>query len=31
MNSALAGDGVYNAGVTVGVPMFGRASDDKDL
>lgn len=31
MNSALAGDGVYDAVVTVGVPMFGRASADKDL
>jgi uncharacterized protein involved in high-affinity Fe2+ transport len=31
MNSALAGDGVYDAVVTVGAPMFGRAPEDKDL
>jgi uncharacterized protein involved in high-affinity Fe2+ transport len=31
MNSALAGDGVYDAVVTVSVPTFGRAPADKDL
>lgn len=30
-NSPLAGDGTYEATVTVGVPAFGRAPVDKDL
>ncbi|MBV2131622.1 iron transporter [Pseudomonas sp. MAP12] len=30
-NSALAGDGVYAATVTVGVPTFAREMKDKDL
>lgn len=31
MNSALAGNGVYEAHITVGVPALGRASSDKEL
>ena len=31
MNSPLAGDGTYEAMITVGVPAFARASQDKDL
>jgi hypothetical protein len=31
VNSPLAGDGTYEATITVGVPGFGRASADKDL
>lgn len=30
-NSALAGDGAYEATVTVGVPTFGRDAKNKDL
>lgn len=30
-NSALAGDGTYEATITVGVPAFGRAPADKEL
>lgn len=30
-NSALAGDGTYEATVTVGVPAFGRDAKNKDL
>jgi uncharacterized protein involved in high-affinity Fe2+ transport len=30
-NSALAGDGIYAATVTVGVPSFARETKDKDL
>lgn len=30
-NSPLAGDGAYETIITVGVPTFGRASQDKDL
>ena len=30
-NSPLAGDGAYEATITIGVPTFGRASADKDL
>ncbi len=31
MNSALAGDGTYEMHITVGVPIFARASKDKDM
>ncbi len=31
VNSPLAGDGTYEATITVGVPAFGRAPADKDL
>jgi uncharacterized protein involved in high-affinity Fe2+ transport len=31
MNSALAGNGTYEAQVTVGVPSFGRAPSDKEM
>jgi uncharacterized protein involved in high-affinity Fe2+ transport len=31
VNSPLAGDGRYEAAITVGVPAFGRAAQDKDL
>jgi hypothetical protein len=31
MNSALAGDGAYDAVISVGVPRFGRAPADKGL
>ena len=30
MNSPLAGDGTYEAIITVGVPTFGRDTRDKD-
>jgi len=30
-NSALAGDGIYEATITVAVPEFGRAPEDKDM
>lgn len=31
MNSALAGNGSYEVQITVGVPTFGRAPNDKDM
>lgn len=31
VNSPLAGDGAYEATITVGVPAFSRASADKDM
>jgi uncharacterized protein involved in high-affinity Fe2+ transport len=31
LNSPLAGDGTYETTITVGVPTFGRAPQDKDL
>ena len=30
-NSPLAGDGTYETTITVGVPIFGRASADRDM
>jgi hypothetical protein len=30
-NSALAGDGIYSATVTIGVPSFAREMKDKNL
>lgn len=30
-NSALAGDGAYEATITIGVPTFGRAPQDREL
>lgn len=31
MNSPLAGDGTYEAAITIGTPMFARAPKDRDL